>query len=153
MTTKAENLALARARRAELKAQQGDTPKQPSVSRARCLKAYLYDHHGLGLNVGAIDAHQAEGRRAAKADYRRLKESLGLPGAIKQICFNCAGGQDSVTLTGEKSAGGDVGAKLRVRDCPIHQCPLHPARPWKTLKDRKLPATEIEAADTPGQPV
>lgn len=42
--------------------------------------------------------------------------------AIKAFCWTCVG------------AGGDPGAKFRVRDCTAPACPLYPHRPWQNAK-------------------
>ena len=51
----------------------------------------------------------------ANANPRSLKL------AIRAHCWNCMG-QNS-----------DPGVKLRIRDCAILNCALHPHRPWQTV--------------------
>lgn len=58
-----------------------------------------------------------------------LEQAQDKPGsmkaAIKAFCWLCEG------------ADADPGTKFRVRDCAVGpKCPLHPHRPWQSVKGR-----------------
>jgi hypothetical protein len=91
-----------------------DNPK----SRSLALKGYFYDWVGCTLNPCSKDM-----RQEARELYKKARTE-GLVKAVKRICFDCVGGD------------ADPGPRLRVRDCSCGDCPLHPIRPWKAVKNR-----------------
>lgn len=91
-----------------------DNPK----SRSLALKAYFYDYVGAPINT-----FSKEMRQEARGLYKNARTD-GLAKAVKRICFECVGGD------------ADPGPRLRVRDCRCSDCPLHPVRPWKNVKNR-----------------
>lgn len=93
-----------------------NTPKK--VKRSRILKAYFRDFVGCTENPCT-----QEMREEAHGLYNEASE-IGLARAVKQICFECVGGD------------ADPGPRLRVRDCTCQDCHLHPIRPWKDVVNR-----------------
>lgn len=93
-------------------------------SLAKPLREYFLDLAGVYLNQGCRDAPIREMRAEACANYEAARKK-GLAAAVQRICYECQGGD------------ADPGPKIRVRDCTIEQCPLHPVRPWQQVKGRR----------------
>lgn len=86
-------------------------------SRAKALKAYYRD-------LAGVDKCSWPDKRAAIDEYKaNVEAAKGKPlkVLIESICFECVG------------AGADAAPKIRVRDCQIFDCPLHPVRPWQKV--------------------
>jgi hypothetical protein len=77
------------------------TPLQRAQQRIREMRA-------AGIAPERLDPTQ---RAARKPTSLRL--------AVTAKCWDCQGGD------------ADGGVRLRVRDCPVARCSLHPVRPWQ----------------------
>lgn len=95
-------------------------PQSRRMSRAKPLRDYYRDFFGL-------NDRQGPDRAALRADYKAAIADLkgkSLKREVESICFECVGGDS------------DPGPKLRVRDCRCRDCPLHPVRPWQSIRGR-----------------
>ena len=54
---------------------------------------------------------------------KAAKNPKSLRFAINGKCFDCQG------------RDGDPGVRVRIRECPVTRCPLHPVRPYQTRDD------------------
>jgi hypothetical protein len=99
-------------------------------SRPKAIKEYCNWCMGSGCNTNTADLiRECPSRDCELYPVRPYMPRAGkrhLAAAIEGKCFDCVGGNDDAPPCGQ----------VRVRDCEMTVCAIHPVRPWQTRKGR-----------------
>jgi hypothetical protein len=128
------NLEKAKAKLAELRAGGTETPRV-KVHRAKAVRAYFRQHHGVDENRGSIVRELREdAQRDIDAIQKRAAE-IGYPAVVAEICWKCEAGD------------ADAGAGARIASCSVTACPINPIRPKSAIHRPHTLDTHIEAEE------
>jgi hypothetical protein len=126
------NLEKAKAKLAQLRADGLETPRV-TVQRAKAVRTYFRQHHGVDENKGSIVKQLREdAQRDIDAIQKRAAE-IGYPAVVAEICWKCEAGDS------------DANAGARIAACSVTSCPINPIRPKVAIRRPATLDEHIEA--------
>jgi hypothetical protein len=110
------NLEKAKAKLAQLRADGLETPRV-TVQRAKAVRTYFRQHHGVDENRGSIVKQLREDAQRDIDSIQKRAAEIGYPAVVAEICWRCEAGDS------------DPNAGARIAACSVTSCPINPIRP------------------------